>query len=260
MLTEAEIWNAARRLKNEATTKDVEPEILRCLLRNMDTRRMVMQLIEVVWKSGSYPGEHEHPESDDKEEAGLEVNWCKSCGGKGHGCVASRDDSDGFIYKEWNCSKLVPIPKKPPLSNPGNWRDIHILDAIGALVTGVLAKRMDQWAKGALQESQNGFRPKRGTQDSLWVTTEVLRQRRRAGVVTWVVFVDIKKAFPSLSRKAMFIILTKYGFPPHFVNLLRRFHDNAKMKFKIGKTTHCVRNRAGVRTGSKEGPTLFNVI
>ena len=40
----------------------------------------------------------------------------------------------------------------------------------------------------------------------------------------------------------MFGILLKYGFPQHFVNLLRRFHDNAEMQFKVGKTTHCVRN------------------
>jgi hypothetical protein len=125
------------------------------------------------------------------------------------------------------------------------------------VLTSVVAKRIDSWAVDNLMDSQNGFRWKRGTTDGLWNVTMALNQRRKAGLTTWAAAVDLRAAFDSVSRNALFKIMLKLGFAPHLVNVLRRLHTDAKMRFKIGKEEREVFNRAGVRTGDSCGPSLF---
>ena len=59
---------------------------------------------------------------------------------------------------------------------------------------------------------------------ALWAVHRALRQRRKKKLESWVAFLDIVGAFDKISRSALFSILLKFGFPNHFVNILRRAH------------------------------------
>ena len=41
----------------------------------------------------------------------------------------------------------------------------------------------------------------------------------------FIVFVDLTKAFDSVSREGLWKILAKAGCPPRLVNIIRSFHD-----------------------------------
>ena len=71
---------------------------------------------------------------------------------------------------------------------------------------------------------------------------------------TWALFIDLVKAFDSVPRGALWAILSKFGFPHHFINLVVRLHTNAKVEFTIGDTESEVESLIGVRQGSCEGP------
>ena len=84
--------------------------------------------------------------------------------------------------------------------------------------------------------------------DALWAVHRALRQRRKKKLESWVAFLDIVGAFDKISRSALFSILLKFGFPNHFVNILRR--DRGSMVvLTIGGRRYGIRMETGVRTG-----------
>jgi hypothetical protein len=83
-------------------------------------------------------------------------------------------------------------------------------------------------------DEQSVFRANRGTIDSLFTTSISLQKRKEHNLQTWVLFVDLVKAFDTVPRDALFAVLRRYGLPNHFVNVIIRLHKNAKIKVKIG--------------------------
>ena len=120
-----------------------------------------------------------------------------------------------------------------------------------------MAYKIQKWALENIPESQNGFRWHRGTGDSYWNLTQIIRARKRKGLDTWVAFIDLKTAFDKVSRAAIFEIMRKFGFPKKFISALQRLHTNAKFAFKMGTAKFTVDNNSGVRQGDTAGPTLF---
>ena len=58
-----------------------------------------------------------------------------------------------------------------------NYRGITLLSIVGKVNNRVLTERLTQFAEqgGGIVEEQGGFRPGRGTEDQLFVLTEILR-------------------------------------------------------------------------------------
>ena len=77
---------------------------------------------------------------------------------------------------------------------------------------------------GLPHESQCGFRPERGTTDASFSLKQALRKRREHGLETWVVFIDLVKAFDRVPREMLWEVLLRYGVPPKLVSLLRALH------------------------------------
>ena len=57
--------------------------------------------------------------------------------------------------------------------------------------------------------------------------------------------------------KSLFKVLSRYGLPDHFINMVTRLHADAVVNFKLGNEEVEVKNRIGVRQGACEGPVLF---
>jgi hypothetical protein len=106
-------------------------------------------------------------------------------------------------------------------------------------------------------EEQTGFRPLRGTIDGLFATSVGLQKRKEHGKESWVLFLDLIKAFDSVPHDAVFEVLRRFGMPDHFINLVIRLHANAKVQVEIDGEDSEVAVTIGVRQGSCEGPVLF---
>ena len=106
-------------------------------------------------------------------------------------------------------------------------------------------------------EKQAGFRPFRGCIYGQFATTIGLQKRKEHNLATWALFIDLVKAFDTVPREALFAVLRRYGLPDHFVNVVIRLHDKAKLKIKVGDVETLLESSIGVRQGSCEGPVLF---
>ena len=88
----------------------------------------------------------------------------------------------------------------------------------------------------------------------------VLRQiRRYADNKTYAAFVDLTKAFDTISRDGLWKILARLGGPPKFLTILRQLHKGQQGQWKHnGSLSGSFPISNGVRQGCVLAPTLFS--
>ena len=167
----------------------------------------------------------------------------------------------GEVPDEWLVGRLKALPKTSKISemrDAGKWRGIVLQDVLCKLTSAVIARRLTGvLVDGVGMEEQCGFTPLRGTPDGSYTTRIVLKKRREHRRSTWALFADLVKAFDSVDRNAMCLILAKFGIPPHIVELVRRLHTNNRVLLKVGKDDTIILNTAGVKQGDVMAPILF---
>ena len=273
VITGVELAEQARRQRSDrALGKDgVSMAVWKFLLNRERANALITDAIAAEWTTGSYPGEHEPPEVDADETKGEKAlqqdrpiagaRPCKSCDGRNTSkCTAGHDDRQGRVNKQWTSAKGIAVYK--PGKNReqlSGWRTIGIQDGLASIVSSVIRARISAWSCEQLPQEYTGFRPGVGVRDALWAVHRALRQRRKQKLESWVAFLDIVGAFDKISRSALFSILLKFGFPNHFVNILRRAHRGSTVVFTIGGRRYGVRMETGVRTGDCAGPDLFMI-
>lgn len=50
----------------------------------------------------------------------------------------------------------------------------------------------------------------------------------------YIVFIDLTKAFDTVPIELLWKVLSKYGVPNKFLNMLKIFHNNMEAKVRIG--------------------------
>ena len=65
--------------------------------------------------------------------------------------------------------------------------------------------------KGIVKEAQVGFRKDRQTVDQIFVASRIGQLRRSMDKKTWLAFLDLRKAFPSVWSKGVWTKMKGYG-------------------------------------------------
>jgi len=122
----------------------------------------------------------------------------------------------------WRDSILVPIPKKGDLSNCDNWRGISLLDVVGKVVARILQERLQKLAEDELPESQCGFRAGRSCTDMIFTVRQFVEKSWEHQSKAFLTFIDLKKAYDSIPRHAMWLALEKLGVPEQTMQVRRK--------------------------------------
>ena len=83
---------------------------------------------------------------------------------------------------------------------------------------------------GLIQESQCGFRKDRGTIDIIFTARQLEEKFQEQNVDLYMTFVDLTKAFNTVSRDGLWKIMAMFGFPPRFIAMVRKFHDGMQAR------------------------------
>jgi len=106
--------------------------------------------------------------------------------------------------------------------------------------------------------SQSGFMPGRSTCDHIATLCNIAQWRQDFGHPTFAAFVDLRAAFDSLSRPALWLLLTRLGIPDKIVRLFRVLYDNSVSCVRTGRTdSSWFKIEAGVRQGCVLAPDSF---
>ena len=75
----------------------------------------------------------------------------------------------------------------------------------------------------------------------------------------YIAFIDLAKAFDTINRSILWTILTKFGCPPIFLDVLRDFHDGMTARVSYcSSVSDFFPVRVGVRQGCVLAPVIFN--
>jgi hypothetical protein len=138
-------------------------------------------------------------------------------------------------HAEWEIGLLSILPKKGDLSNPGNYRGIMMLEVAYKIVANILLTKLKP-IKESVQldhECQNGFRKLRGCVDSIFTLKQLIRKRAEHGLETWLLLIDLVKAFDRVPRELLWDVMLKQGVPPKLISLLKALHNTVKIKFFV---------------------------
>ena len=168
--------------------------------------------------------------------------------------------NDRCAPKDWADAVLIPIPKKGDLSACDNWRGISLLDVVGKVIARLLQDRLKQVAEEELPESQCGFRKGRGCTDMTFVARQLVEKAWEHEAKIFLLFIDLKKGYDSIPRKAMWMALAKLGVPDPVIQLIKSFHNNMEANIRLdGNTLNPITVENGLRQGCCMAPVLFNL-
>ena len=103
-----------------------------------------------------------------------------------------------------------------------NLRGISLLATAGKILARVLLNRLlKHLEQGHLPESQCGFRAGRGTIDMVFAARQLQEKSMEQHQDLYMTFVDLTKAFDTVSREGLWKIMSEFGCPDRFMNIVR---------------------------------------
>lgn len=165
------------------------------------------------------------------------------------------------VPKDFRDASVVNIYKrKGDRADCTNYRGISLLCAAGKILARIITTRLQTALEALLPESQAGFRPGRGTVDMMFAVRQVQEKIKEQNSQLYAVFIDLKKAFDMVHRKALWTTLRRFGCPAKLVNVLASLHEENEARVIVGgELTEGFPVTSGVRQGCVAAPLLFNV-
>ncbi|KAI5715688.1 hypothetical protein M8J77_020743 [Diaphorina citri] len=146
------------------------------------------------------------------------------------------------------------------MSKCDNYRGISLLSVPGKVLSKVLCNRLTPFIDNYISDSQCGFRAERSTIDMIFATRQLVEKTLEQNTSLCVAFIDIRKAFDSVNREALFMILERINCPPNALAILRKLHENTHAAVRTdGEVGPSFAVRTGVRQGCVLAPLLFLV-
>jgi hypothetical protein len=159
-------------------------------------------------------------------------------------------------------SIIYPVHKSGEKSDINNYRPISVLTAISKIIEKLINRRLISYLKKykLLSESQFGFREGKGTEDAVLTLTNDIICKLDAKFKTLCVFLDLQKAFDTVSVPTLVDKLEKIGIRGTFLDLIRDYLSKRIQQVKLDANTFSAEDFTepyGVPQGSVLGPTLF---
>ncbi|XP_073976455.1 uncharacterized protein [Rhodnius prolixus] len=167
----------------------------------------------------------------------------------------------GSVPSSFKESIIFPLFKKGSISEAKNYRGLSFLNCIGKLFCGLLLNRLELFVNSnqILKECQAGFRKGYSTVDCIFVLFNLVRiQLHRKGRKLYAFFVDLKAAFDTVDRDALYLKLFNCGISSRFITALKNmYRGSVSSVWTPQGRTETFSVNTGVRQGCLLSPLLF---
>ena len=155
---------------------------------------------------------------------------------------------------------MLPFHKKGDAADPNNYRGIQLISLLRKLLAVILSKALAPYLEPGLLEYQCGFRAQRGCADQLFTLRQLSGMAVEWQQRLYVAFVDLRKAFDSINRPALFVILRARGVPEQLISYVAELHSGTTCRVRAGgQCGPSFSMEFGVQQGCPLASTLFNV-
>ena len=161
------------------------------------------------------------------------------------------------VPQDWKDALLIPVPKKGNLSLCDNWRSISLLEVVGKVFAKIIQRRLQVLVEDVVTDSQCGFRSSRGCADMIFCARQLVEKAIEHNTKVFLFFIDLRKAYDSVPRSAMWLALQKYGVPDMTVDLVRGLHEHVEATVSVAGESAQIQVSNGLRQGCVLALTLF---
>ena len=77
---------------------------------------------------------------------------------------------------------------------------------------------------------------------------------------TWVVFVDLVKAFDTIYHELMFKLIGKFGIPKYLIRVIKQLYHEFQIEIKVVKCKEKIDYQTGAKQDDTLAPILFIIV
>jgi hypothetical protein len=152
--------------------------------------------------------------------------------------------------------------KREDPTEAANYRPITLGSAVDKLYNSVLNTRICDYLEehAKLHDSQHGFRPGRSAVDNLFMLNQSLSARMHAKLDTYLLFLDIQKAYDSVWRAGLLWHVWNKGIQGKLFRVLAQMTDSpSSMVLHNGAYSAPFQPDMGWEQGDTLATTMFNI-
>jgi endonuclease/exonuclease/phosphatase family metal-dependent hydrolase len=166
------------------------------------------------------------------------------------------------LPEDWGLSTTLMLHKKDDPNDPVNYRPITLLNAAMKIFMRIITSRLTEWAasNGILPEEQAGFRKKRGCDEQIFNLNAAIQIGTRRKAKVYALFIDFKRAFPSIPHDKLWEKLHSQGVSPKIIRILQNVYSNGHTKIRLKEgLSEPIPITEGLMQGCVASPILFTL-
>ena len=166
--------------------------------------------------------------------------------------------------KYWKIGKTILIPKAGNLdfADANSWRPIALLNTSYKVFTYCLARQLQYWVEGnkLFHRNQKSLAIHKGCVEHNFALNTMIEHNLKNRIATYICFIDIENAFPSVTYELLFGLLAKHGVNQDAINIIESLYKDSSNiihvdSMKVGP----FQVNKGVRQGGPLSMFLFNI-
>ena len=153
---------------------------------------------------------------------------------------------------------IILLHKKGCALNPGNYRPIALVNVMAKLLSSVHCSRLRRVLHTIIPSEQTGFVPGRAITENIILLNDSIHYAKKHHPSAIVLALDFAKAYDRIQWPVMLAILTKMGFGPRFMTVIRAMYKTRRAHLSInGELSQPFNIERGVLQGDPLSPALF---